>query len=74
MIDFLAMQVLEALKKAGVAQSWIDDKKHDFEGFDRLKVLRSFSNLDQKNLTAVCEQIGVSMQDMQATLRVLRKI
>lgn len=74
MLDFLAAQALEALKNAGADQSWIDDKKHFFEGLDRLKVLRSFSKLDQKNLTAVCDQLLVSLGDMQATLRVLQKI
>ena len=74
MMDFLATETITALKKTKMALSWIEDKEHEFMSFDRLKVLRSFANFDAANLKAVCEQIDVSVADMQATLRVLTKI
>ena len=74
MMDFLANQTLIALAKTDMAASWYGDKAREFDGMDRLSVLRSFSNLDSSNLQAVCDQLGVSVDDMQATLRVLRKI
>jgi len=74
MFDFLATETLSALAKTDMQKSWIDDKERDLKGLDRLEVLRSFSSFDSENLMAVCEKIGVSFDDMQATLRVLKKI
>ena len=74
MIDFLAKEALAGLAKTSMAASWIADKEHQYKEMDRLAVLRSFSNFDAGNLAAVCDQLGVSVDDMQATLRVLRKI
>ena len=74
MIDFLAKEALAGLAKTSMAASWIADKEHQYKDMDRLKVLRSFSNFDSENLAAVCEQLDVSVDDMQATFRVLRNI
>lgn len=73
-LDFLASKVLTALKKTDMAASWIRDKEHEFKEMDRLKVLRSLTSLDAENLEAVCDELGVSIDDIQATFRVLRKI
>lgn len=73
-MDYVATEVLEALKKTGMDSSWIKDKEHEFKDMNRLSVLRSLSNLDSGNLQAVATQLNVSLDDMQATLRVLRKI
>lgn len=75
MLDFLAQKTIDALEQfTDMPDSWIRDKCHDYKEKDRLAVLRSFSNFDAKNLEVICEAIGVSVDDMQATLRVLRKI
>lgn len=74
MMDFLATEALTALSQTDMAASWIKDKEYQYQGLTRLEVLRSFSNFDAVNLKAVCDQIDVSFDDMQATLRVLRKI
>lgn len=73
-LDFLATTVISALEAKGMAPSWINGKEHEFKGMDRLKVLRSLTNLDDGNLQAVCNEIEVSIEDMKATFRVLRKI
>ena len=72
-LDWLAEKVINALSKDN-DPGWVEQKKRELQGMDRLKVLRSLSSLDQLNLTAVCEQIGVSPDEMQVTLNVLRKI
>jgi len=72
--DYLAFEVIKALRKTDMAESWIKDKEHEFKDMTRLQVLRSLSNLDSDNLQAVAAQICVSVEDMQATLRVLKKI
>jgi DNA-binding MarR family transcriptional regulator len=73
-MDFLASEALAGLSKTDMAASWIKDKEHEYKDMNRLAVLRSFSNFDSENLKAVCDQLGVSVADMQATLRVLSKI
>lgn len=73
-MDFLATQTLIGLSKTDTAKSWIKEKEHEYEDMNRLAVLRSFCNFDSENLKAVCDQLGVSVANMQATLRVLRKI
>jgi predicted nucleic acid-binding protein len=70
--DYLAFEVIKALRKTQMAESWIKDKEHEFKDMTRLQVLRSLSNLD--NLQAVADQICVSIEDMQATLRVLKNL
>lgn len=72
-LDWLAEKVINAFSKDN-DPGWVEQKKRELQGMDRLKVLRSLSSLDQLNLTAVCEQIGVSPDEMQVTLGVLKKI
>lgn len=74
-LDWLAERALVAFKSdPDNNSSWINDKAREFQGMDRLKVLRSFTNLDHCNLDAVACEIGVTVEEMQATLNVLRKI
>lgn len=73
-MDFLATEALAGLAKTDMAASWIKDKEYQYQGLTRLEVLRSFSNFDSENLQAVCDELDISFDDMQATLRVLRKI
>lgn len=73
-MDFLATEAIAALRKNGMAESWIRDKEYSYKDASRLDVLRSFSNFDAGNMKAVCDQLGVSVEDMRATLRVLQKI
>jgi hypothetical protein len=74
MTDYLASEVVKALKTTDMDASWIRDKEHEFKDMTRLQVLRSLSNLDSDNLQTVCAQLHVTVSDMQATLRVLTKI
>jgi hypothetical protein len=71
--DYLAFEVIKALRKTQMVESWIKDKEHEFKDMTRLQV-RSLSNLDSDNLQAVADQICVSIEDMQATLRVLKNL
>ncbi len=73
-MDWLAQQTIDALKKTSMSANWIAGKEHEYKDDDRLAVLRSFSNFDDKNLAIICDQLDISFDDMQATLRVLRKI
>ena len=73
-MDYLAQQAISALKKTEMDPSWIEGKAFEYKELSRIDVLRSFSNFDADNLNAICNQLNVSEQDMQATLRVLRKI
>lgn len=72
-LDWLAQKVVDAIRQ-GNDTSWVEQKRREFAGIGRLEVLRSLGNLDSLNLNAVCSGIGVSFEEMQATLNVLKKI
>ena len=72
-LDWLAEKVVNALSKDN-DPGWVEQKKRELQGMDRLKVLRSLGNLDSLNLGAVCEAIGVRPDQMEVTLNVRRKI
>lgn len=73
-VDFLASQIIQSLKKTDMASSWISDQFRKMKDMDRLEVLRHMSHFDKENLAVICADLNVSVEDMQATLRVLRKV
>ncbi len=73
-MDFLATQVLNALKKTDMDSSWIAGKEFEYRDKSRLEILRSLSNFDSENLAAICKELSVTVEDIRATLRVLQKI
>lgn len=73
-LDSLALKTLDALKKADNPTTWIEDKKRELIGMTRWEVLRSFSSLDRQNREAVATEIGVTFDDFEAMLRVLKKV
>ena len=73
-LDFLAQKAIDAFQFSDMADSWIEDKARQFQGQDRLAVLRSFTSLDAANLEVVCCALNVSVDDMRSTFRVLQKI
>lgn len=73
--DLLAICVFQALKeKSKEDPSWVSEEFEKMKGMDRLEILRSISIYDAEILEAVCAQIGCSVDDMKATLRVLQII
>jgi len=73
-LDSLALKTLDALKKTDNPATWIEDKEREFLGMKRWEVLRSFSSLDRQNREAVATEIGVTFDDFEAMLRVLKKV
>lgn len=74
-IDGLADKVLTAIEAEGhMAASWISDKRADIGKKQRIDVLRWICNsLDATNMPIAAAAIGVSVEDLKATGRVLRK-
>lgn len=73
-LDFLAQTAIDAFQFSDMEDSWIEDKARQFQGQDRLAVLRSLTSLDALNLEVVCNALNVSVDDMRSTFRVLQKI
>lgn len=73
-MDWLAVKTLESLKKVDNPASWVKDKESEFVGMTRFEVLRSFLNFDCHNREAIADSLGVDFYDLEATLRVMRKI
>lgn len=76
MIDYLATTALDAIVAARPEmRSWIDDKSIQLEDRDRLSVLRWIvTGLDESNQEIVASALGVSVADLEAVGRVLKRI
>lgn len=74
-MDGLAENVINAIEEAGhMDPSWIADKRAEIGNETRSEVLRWVClSLDQTNLEHAAKAIGVSVEDLKATGRVLRK-
>jgi hypothetical protein len=48
--DYLAFEVIKALRKTDMAESWIKDKEHEFKRHDKTSSPAVLSNLDSDNL------------------------
>ena len=74
-IDGLADKVLRAIEANGhMAASWIRDKRSEIGKQQRPEVLRWVClSLDAKNIQIAAAAIGVSVEDLKATGRVLQK-
>lgn len=74
-IDGLADKVLRAIEENGhMAASWIRDKRAEIGKKQRPDVLRWVClSLDAKNIQIAATAIGVSVEDLKATGRVLQK-
>lgn len=74
-MDGLAEKVLDAIASHGhMAPSWIKDQRAEYGQKDRSEVLRWVClSLDSTNMEHAAKAIGVSVEDLKATGRVLRK-
>ncbi len=74
-IDGLAANVLDAIAAHGhMAASWIEGQRLEVGKRDRSEVLRWLClSLDPVNIEIAARAIGVHVEDLKATGRVLRK-
>jgi hypothetical protein len=74
-MDGLAEKVLNAIAAKGhMEPSWIADKRAEYGKETRNEVLRWVCiSLDPTNMEIAAEAIGVSVEDLKATGRVLQK-
>lgn len=74
-IDGLADKVLTAIEARGhMDPSWIRDKQNEVGKNQRNEVLRWVClSLDSTNIEIAAAAIGVSVEDLRATGRVLKK-
>lgn len=75
-LDWLAEQILAVYAEGGATAdpAYLAGKRHDFEGLDRLALMRKLSNLDAERREAFAARIGVQTSDLDAFLRVLRQL
>lgn len=73
-MDTLAEKVLDAIEANGhMAPSWIADKRAELKNEPRLEALKWIClSLDPINREHAAGAIGVSVEDLRATARVLR--
>jgi len=74
-MDGLAENVLNAIEAGGnMDASWIANKRAEYGRESRSEVLRWVClSLDSKNIEIAATAIGVSVDDLRATGRVLQK-
>lgn len=76
-MDWLAEKVLDAIEQDGGVSNvaWFADKREEYATASRLEVLRWICHsLDSRNQICAARAIGVSLDDLRATARVLQKI
>lgn len=72
----LAEKVLEAIATEGhMTASWIADKRAELKFVDSIEVLKWVClSLDSTNKSIAANALGVSVEDLKTTGRVLQKI
>ncbi len=68
-IDWLGNHVLEVLKKRGLPESYIKDKRRELAGLDRLETIRWCTRLDRNNLSALADRLDILLPDLATTVR-----
>lgn len=71
-MDWLASQVIEALKGNIQDAAYIEGKKAEMEGLNRFEVALKITNLDSKNLESLAARLGVNVEDLRAFCRVIQ--
>ncbi|MFY8118765.1 MAG: hypothetical protein ACOVLH_13215 [Roseateles sp.] len=75
-LDWLAIKTLASIEASRPELAeWIQSKKYELDGKDRLGVLRWIcSGLDRTNQAIVCQSLEVHQADLESAARVLQKI
>lgn len=78
-MDWLMETALDAVEAANsddaTLPSWLASKRKEKAKATRLESLRFIcSSLDRANQLAVCKELDISIEDLQATARVLQKV
>lgn len=71
-MDWLANEVIEALKENTTDQDYIEGKAAEMQGLNRFDVAQKITGLDNKNLQSLALRLGVSVEDLQAFCRVMQ--
>lgn len=72
-IDWLGRHILAALKERGLAQSYIEDKRRELAGLDRLETIRWCIRLDRDNLSALADRLGITLPELATTVRTITR-
>lgn len=73
-MDWLANEILAVLESSTDDRSYIESKRGDFIGLDRMSAARKINNLDSENQLALAIRLGISIEDLEAFCRVLKSI
>lgn len=74
-LSYVATQVIECFKDAGLDANYIDDKTREFADLSNYAALhKALRILDDKNTARLAEKIGVHTEDLTSTLHVLNQI
>lgn len=73
-MDYLAEKIMDALNKTDMDRVWLYSKGERLAGMNRYEILEEMRSFDVENTAAICAEIGCNVEDIEATLRVLRAI
>lgn len=72
--DWLASEVIRVFEVLGFDQVYIESKRNDLVGKDRLEILRWCNNLDTQCKAALCERIDIPVENFNITIETLKRL
>jgi len=72
--EWLVIEIIRMLESLGFNDPYIKSKRNELVGRDRLAVLQWCSNLDDLCQSALCDRVGIPLEDFKITLETLKKL
>lgn len=73
-MDWLSEQILEFLRLDGFDPAYLESKKSELEDKDRFEVVIWCGRLDSEKLRGLADYLGVPFEDLEATVRTVKKL
>lgn len=73
-LDWLATEILSVYEENNLDPCYIENKRQDLLGKDRLAVLRTCSSLDERNLHGLAKRLTLTVGQLNTTLETLKKL
>jgi hypothetical protein len=72
--EWLVIEIIRMFESLGFDDPYIKSKRDELVGRDRLAVLQWCYNLDDRCQSALCERVGILLEDFKVTLEILKKL
>lgn len=73
-MDRLGEEILGVYQEAGLNAEYIESKRNNLEGKNRLECFKHIYSLDTGNMSRLAAKLGVSPHALEVTLAVMQKV